>query len=599
MTSLCLLILLLSLETPTQGVLRWGILSAFPKPIPVRHNAAVFPRFFTTNSSINLPYLALDTVTVPLGENRTFVTKGTLCFTTNTNCTNCISLKQRVYGWYDPKISPYSTFEVIWLNGTFARPHPLNTTHCYGTSSSNRPKPLHCRRPYQPRYAPQCRGDYEGDTWPWTDCQSHIATWVDEDQHFSLSPDMSRETLWKTQEESDISQDVSLNPFHKWMLCGTNGSCSDISSLSLILGGNRSSGYVSLQFKILNQTRTSSTPGCRCTSCTGAQNLSASLVQCFDSSLPYRMYCLYQIINNTAPKTVPPTPVCLYPPFLFILSNYSFDLCSNSTCFLSQCWDARKYTSALVARIPRWVPVPVDAPNSMTLFREKRDFGITAAIVTIMSVAAVAATAAAIALDTSIKTATELNNLAESVSSALDRQSTLDGKLKGGIMVLNQQVDLVEEQIDVLWQLAQLGCEQKFRALCITSVQYENFTRAANLSRDLSRYLSGNWFQDFDGTLEELRREIIHINSTRIDISVATGLSSWFHRALSHVKEWAGMAGMGVVMLGGLMLLLWLLCRLRTQQRRDKVVIAQALLAVEMGASPQVWLNILKKEAQL
>ncbi|XP_057356156.1 uncharacterized protein LOC130683343 isoform X2 [Manis pentadactyla] len=235
----------------------------------------------------------------------------------------------------------------------------------------------------------------------------------------------------------------------------------------------------------------------------------------------------------------------------------------------------------------------------MTLFREKRDFGITAVLVTIMSVAAVAATAAAIALDTTIKTATELNNLAESVSSALDHQSTLDGKLKGGIMVLNQRVDLVEEQLDVLWQLAQLGCERKFRALCITSIQYENFTRAANLSRSLSQYLSGNWSQDFDGALEELRQEITHINSTRLDISVAEGLSSWFHRALSHVKEWAGMAGMGIFMLGGLMLLLWLLCRLRAQRRQDKVILAQALMAVDIGASPQVWLNMLNKEAQL
>lgn len=58
------------------------------------------------------------------------------------------------------------------------------------------------------------------------------------------------------------------------------------------------------------------------------------------------------------------------------------------------------------------------------------------------------------------------------------------------------------------------------------------------------------------------------------------------------------MAGMGVFMLGGLMLLLWLLCRLRNQHK-DKVILAQALMAIDIGASPQVWLNMLKKEAQL
>ena len=40
-------------------------------------------------------------------------------------------------------------------------------------------------------------------------------------------------------------------------------------------------------------------------------------------------------------------------------------------------------------------------------------------------------------------------------------------------MILNQRLDLVEEQIGVLYQLAQLGCERKLGALCITSVQYE------------------------------------------------------------------------------------------------------------------------------
>jgi hypothetical protein len=39
-------------------------------------------------------------------------------------------------------------------------------------------------------------------------------------------------------------------------------------------------------------------------------------------------------------------------------------------------------------------------------------------------------------------------------------------------MILNQHLDLVEEQIGVLYQLAQLGCERKMGALCITSVQY-------------------------------------------------------------------------------------------------------------------------------
>ena len=36
------------------------------------------------------------------------------------------------------------------------------------------------------------------------------------------------------------------------------------------------------------------------------------------------------------------------------------------------------------------------------------------------------------------------------------------------------------------------------------------------------------------------------------------------------------------------MLLLWLVCKLKAQTRRDKVVIAQALAALEHGASPDI-----------
>ena len=78
----------------------------------------------------------------------------------------------------------------------------------------------------------------------------------------------------------------------------------------------------------------------------------------------------------------------------------------------------------------------------------------------------------------------------------LSNETGVGAQLKGGLMILNQRLDLVEEQISVLYQLAQLGCERKLGALCITSVQYEKFTHAANLSRPLSLYFAGNGLKD-------------------------------------------------------------------------------------------------------
>lgn len=159
----------------------------------------------------------------------------------------------------------------------------------------------------------------------------------------------------------------------------------------------------------------------------------------------------------------------------------------------------------MVARIPCWIPVPVETPSTLSLFRQKRDFGITAAMIIAISASAAAATAAGYAMVSAVQSGTKLNQLSADLADAITVQTSASTKLKGGLMTLNQRLNLVEEQIGVLYQMTQLGCERKLQALCITSVQYENFTHAANLSRQLFSYLAGNWFEGFDETLEALR----------------------------------------------------------------------------------------------
>lgn len=141
-------------------------------------------------------------------------------------------------------------------------------------------------------------------------------------------------------------------------------------------------------------------------------------------------------------------------------------------------WDAKKYPFALVTHMPRFVPVPVDAPNSLTLFPGKRDFGISAIIVGLVATAVVAAfvTASALALSTSVQTTQTINELSMTVTTALDKQATANSQIQGGLMLINQCIDLVQEQEDILWQLAQLGCEYKMPGFCATSVQFKNST---------------------------------------------------------------------------------------------------------------------------
>ncbi|XP_040589755.1 vomeronasal type-2 receptor 116-like [Mesocricetus auratus] len=113
----------------------------------------------------------------------------------------------------------------------------------------------------------------------------------------------------------------------------------------------------------------------------------------------------------------------------------------------------------MVTRMHRYVPLTVEVPNSMTLFRQRRDFGIMTAIVTAITVAAVGAIVSTVALSSTVQTASALNNLSASVALDLDLETSLNSQLKGGLMIVNQHIDLVQEQVDTIWQLAQLGCE--------------------------------------------------------------------------------------------------------------------------------------------
>ena len=117
------------------------------------------------------------------------------------------------------------------------------------------------------------------------------------------------------------------------------------------------------------------------------------------------------------------------------------------------------FSLAIVTRMPRFVPWPVQAPSVMTLFRPKRDFWITAAIITAIAISTTAATAAAMLLTTTVQTAAAVNNLSAGVAEALEVQGNINTQLKAGILLLNQRVDLVQEQVDVLMELSQLGCE--------------------------------------------------------------------------------------------------------------------------------------------
>ena len=144
---------------------------------------------------------------------------------------------------------------------------------------------------------------------------------------------------------------------------------------------------------------------------------------------------------------------------------------SGRACFLAECWQGNNNT-AVVVKLPTFVPIPVEAdPETFPIFnliRHKRDFGITAAIITAIVASAVAATTVAIAMTNQVQTAEAVNNIVEQTVTALTTQEEFNAYLASGLLIANQRINLVQEQVEELYKVVQMSCVSSLKGLCIT-----------------------------------------------------------------------------------------------------------------------------------
>lgn len=69
-------LVLLMLPAVMAEDLRWGLLSVFPKPLPLTHSAQVFPRFFSSNALLQLPFLPWGGEIAPVNDSLQLQLKG-------------------------------------------------------------------------------------------------------------------------------------------------------------------------------------------------------------------------------------------------------------------------------------------------------------------------------------------------------------------------------------------------------------------------------------------------------------------------------------------------------------------------------------------
>jgi hypothetical protein len=108
--------------------------------------------------------------------------------------------------------------------------------------------------------------------------------------------------------------------------------------------------------------------------------------------------------------------------------------------------------------------------------------------------------------------------------------------------MVNQRVDWLQEQMNILEELVFVSCITHMSGMCVTSVQYQDFSRAANLSRAIGAMLLGNWSHNLDTKMKELQASIVAVNNTHVEIATAKQWLEIIQETVGFLKNWGGMA---------------------------------------------------------
>ena len=142
----------------------------------------------------------------------------------------------------------------------------------------------------------------------------------------------------------------------------------------------------------------------------------------------------------------------------------------------------------------------------------------------------------------SVGTVSVPNDVSSNTASDFAIQEQINTNLKAGILMVNQRVDWLQEQMNILEQLVFASCITHMSGMCVTSVQYQNFSRAANLSSAIGAMLLGNWSHDLDTKMKELRASIVAVNNTHVEIATAKQWLEIIQGTVGFLKNWGGMA---------------------------------------------------------
>nr|XP_048291366.1 uncharacterized protein LOC125401190 [Myodes glareolus] len=416
----------------------WAIAKAWPIPIPVHSTSKVLPVFYSTSCELGLPWVNLDP-SMAMYNAADVPLQGALCLSLENNSNPCMWLKNDSVGnWLDPLTDNHvplamlaEALRTISMGASSGTGSGKNSSN--STSITTLLMLMEGLRPSN-----SCFGLRNSTTWQvlpycvpnlgypphWTPCQSpdHKSKQIAPGFEFTLplgrySFNLATQTNQKTNKKNTW-------PWFQWILSNERGTFSSLEPFAALRN---------LTVRLLNISASRDTKGV-------LSNVTIN-----------------KMMNNL---TVSASPVCLKAPFFFLLTNITnatedviYCNTSKATCLTSQCWNGT-YNTDVVMTVPTYVPIPVRVDTGTFpishLLRTKRDFGITAALVTTIAVSAAAAMTAAVAMAATTQIAETVNEIVERTAPTMTTLKSFDGHLKAGILTVNQRVDLLQEQVDDL-----------------------------------------------------------------------------------------------------------------------------------------------------
>jgi hypothetical protein len=135
----------------------------------------------------------------------------------------CVQMYNQRAAWFDTPINSSTKANATWIQGVW----PVSFSKGNDTI------------PPQPRWVPFCKGTRDS-LLPWTGCHSRKAAWAVK-KYFTFSPYIGTVHNgsfsgynWTYKNPAQVG---ASNLFNVCLLCAVNGSCTDLSPLSMLVGG--------------------------------------------------------------------------------------------------------------------------------------------------------------------------------------------------------------------------------------------------------------------------------------------------------------------------------------------------------------------------